>query len=72
MAPQTDEADMGMTYDDLGVYGRLRKMARCGPVSMYRRCLALWRGAMPATAVAEKVGMGALYIDGVCLGMCVL
>lgn len=55
IAPQTDEADMGMTYDDLGVYGRLRKMARCGPVAMYRSCLALWRGAVGPAAVAEKV-----------------
>ena len=32
---QTDEEDMGMTYDELGMFGRLRKMGRCGPVSMY-------------------------------------
>ena len=25
---QLDEVDMGMTYDELGVYGRLRKIAR--------------------------------------------
>jgi NAD+ synthase (glutamine-hydrolysing) len=45
---------MGMTYDDLGVYGRLRKMARCGPVAMYRRCLSLWRDTMTPAAAAEK------------------
>ncbi|KAI8470126.1 MAG: glutamine-dependent NAD(+) synthetase with GAT domain-containing protein [Monoraphidium minutum] len=55
VAPQTDEVDMGMTYDDLGVYGRLRKVARCGPVAMYRRCLALWRDTMTPAAAAEKV-----------------
>lgn len=32
---QVDEVDMGMSYDDLSVFGRLRKNARCGPVSMY-------------------------------------
>ena len=31
---QSDEADMGMSYADLAQYGRLRKIARCGPVSM--------------------------------------
>ena len=31
---QTDEEDMGMTYEELGYFGRLRKISRCGPVSM--------------------------------------
>ena len=39
---QTDEADMGCTYDDLTVLGRLRKVARCGPVAAYRRLVAAW------------------------------
>jgi NAD+ synthase (glutamine-hydrolysing) len=41
-APQTDEADMGCTYDDLTAFGRLRKVARCGPVAAYRRLVAAW------------------------------
>lgn len=40
---QTDEADMGMTYEELSVYGRLRKVARCGPVSMFLQCLDAWQ-----------------------------
>jgi NAD+ synthase (glutamine-hydrolysing) len=32
---QLDEEEMGMTYDELGHYGKLRKLSRCGPVSMY-------------------------------------
>ena len=32
---QLDEEDMGMSYEELGLYGRLRKLSRCGPVSMY-------------------------------------
>eukprot|EP00186_Timspurckia_oligopyrenoides_P003293 CAMPEP_0182448628 /NCGR_PEP_ID=MMETSP1172-20130603/28489_1 /TAXON_ID=708627 /ORGANISM="Timspurckia oligopyrenoides, Strain CCMP3278" /LENGTH=708 /DNA_ID=CAMNT_0024645565 /DNA_START=73 /DNA_END=2196 /DNA_ORIENTATION=+ len=39
---QTDEADMGMTYDELTVYGRLRKLQHCGPVSMYFTLLRTW------------------------------
>ena len=41
---QLDEVDMGMTYEELGIYGRLRKVERCGPVSMFRRLLVEWRG----------------------------
>lgn len=33
---------MGMTYEELGIYGRLRKISRCGPVSMFRRLLVDW------------------------------
>lgn len=32
---QTDEADMGMTYSELSVIGRLRKISKCGPYSMF-------------------------------------
>jgi NAD+ synthase (glutamine-hydrolysing) len=34
---------MGMSYEELSVYGRLRKVARCGPVSMFLRCIDIWR-----------------------------
>lgn len=34
---------MGMTYEELGIYGRLRKISRCGPVSMFRRLLVEWQ-----------------------------
>lgn len=39
---QTDEADMGMTYDELAVYGRLRKVECCGPYSMFGKLIHLW------------------------------
>lgn len=59
---QTDEEDMGMSYDELGVYGVLRKVGRCGPVSMFRTLRRRWgcpqaeggRGLSPL-AVAAKV-----------------
>jgi len=41
---QLDEEEMGMTYDELGWFGRLRKLGRCGPVSMYRRLVFEWAG----------------------------
>jgi NAD+ synthase (glutamine-hydrolysing) len=31
---QLDEDEMGMTYEELGHFGKLRKLSRCGPVSM--------------------------------------
>jgi len=51
---QTDEVDMGMTYEELSIFGRLRKIHMCGPVSMYRQLVATWRDADP-TVVASKV-----------------
>jgi len=34
---QTDDQDMGMTYNELTEYGRLRKPGCCGPYSMFMR-----------------------------------
>ncbi len=39
---QLDEEEMGMTYDELGWFGRLRKLGKCGPVSMYRKLVFEW------------------------------
>lgn len=52
---QTDEADMGMSYDELTVFGRLRKVARCGPVNMYRSLLATWSQIHSPAEIADKV-----------------
>lgn len=51
---QTDEEDMGMTYEELGWYGKLRKLERCGPWSMYERLKGVW-GSIAAKEVAKKV-----------------
>lgn len=37
---QADEVDMGMTYDELSIFGRLRKMAKCGPYTMFLKLTA--------------------------------
>jgi NAD+ synthase (glutamine-hydrolysing) len=39
---QSDEADMGMTYSELSVYGRLRKQLCAGPYSMFCRLIHTW------------------------------
>ena len=51
---QTDEEDMGMTYDELSRFGQLRKVDRCGPVSMFEKLVEEW-DHLPPFEVAEKV-----------------
>lgn len=48
---------MGMSYDELSVYGRLRSSNRCGPYSMFMALAQKWskeRGLTP-NEVADKV-----------------
>ncbi|XP_077968595.1 glutamine-dependent NAD(+) synthetase-like [Styela clava] len=52
---QTDEQDMGMTYDELSIYGKLRKIAACGPYSMFCKLLHMWEGLHSPSQVAAKV-----------------
>jgi NAD+ synthase (glutamine-hydrolysing) len=39
---QLDEVEMGMTYAELDEYGKLRKISRCGPFSMFEQLLVKW------------------------------
>uniref|UniRef100_A0A8B9LM27 Glutamine-dependent NAD(+) synthetase n=1 Tax=Astyanax mexicanus TaxID=7994 RepID=A0A8B9LM27_ASTMX len=52
---QTDEADMGMTYSELSVIGKLRKISKCGPYSMFCKLIHSWRETCSPTQVAAKV-----------------
>lgn len=52
---QTDEADMGMTYDELSLYGKLRKVECCGPYSMFGKLVHLWSDQCTPKEVSEKV-----------------
>ena len=36
------KADMGMTYEELSVFGRLRKVEKCGPYSMFTKLMKEW------------------------------
>lgn len=40
--PQLDEEEMGMSYAELDEYGKLRKISRCGPFSMFETLLIKW------------------------------
>ncbi|CEH16715.1 glutamine-dependent nad synthetase with gat domain-containing protein [Ceraceosorus bombacis] len=52
---QADEADMGMTYDELSIFGKLRKVSKCGPWSMFSKLVVEWKDTHSPTQVAEKV-----------------
>lgn len=52
---QTDEQDMGMSYTELSVFGRLRKQQHCGPFSMFCRLVGDWRQHCSGQEVADKV-----------------
>ncbi|KAI1812978.1 glutamine-dependent NAD synthetase [Poronia punctata] len=63
---QSDEADMGMTYAELTVFGRLRKERKMGPLSMWQHLVHVWgkdreKGAddenpsLEPAEIAEKV-----------------
>uniref|UniRef100_A0A6I8S685 Glutamine-dependent NAD(+) synthetase n=1 Tax=Xenopus tropicalis TaxID=8364 RepID=A0A6I8S685_XENTR len=52
---QTDEDDMGMTYAELSVYGKLRKVLKAGPYSMFCKLLLMWKNICTPKQVADKV-----------------
>lgn len=35
--------DMGLTYEELSVFGRLRRVYRCGPYSMFCKLIHMWK-----------------------------
>ncbi|CAF3620920.1 unnamed protein product [Fusarium graminearum] len=51
------QTDMGMTYDELSRFGRLRKESKLGPYGMFLRLLEEWggEGKMTPRDVATKV-----------------
>lgn len=55
---QSDEVDMGMTYAELSRFGKLRKVDKCGPQSMFIKLYHEWSQPpfnYSAEIVAEKV-----------------
>lgn len=48
---QSDEADMGMTYDELSQFGRLRKVERCGPYAMFSKLVHEWGDVLKPSEV---------------------
>jgi NAD+ synthase (glutamine-hydrolysing) len=54
-AVQSDELEMGMTYDELSVFGRLRKVEKCGPYSMFGKLVQEWGSFLSPTEVSECI-----------------
>ncbi|ODQ67714.1 glutamine-dependent NAD(+) synthetase with GAT domain-containing protein [Nadsonia fulvescens var. elongata DSM 6958] len=52
---QSDEIDMGMTYDELSIFGRLRKVEKCGPYSMFLKLYHEWTPRLTPAEIAIKV-----------------
>jgi NAD+ synthase (glutamine-hydrolysing) len=48
---QIDEVDMGMTYAELSIFGRLRKVGMNGPFSMFGKLLYEWGSMLSPTEV---------------------
>lgn len=44
---QSDEQDMGCTYDELGTFGTLRKIDKLGPYSMWQTLCTQWTHLSP-------------------------
>ncbi|KAL5537133.1 QNS1 [Sanghuangporus sanghuang] len=52
---QADEADMGMTYEELSVFGRLRKVEKCGAYGMFTKLVHEWGSKFSPLQIADKV-----------------
>ena len=59
---------MGMTYDELSVFGRLRKPGRCGPYSMFTRLISTWKDH--CTPVQVDLAQLAFTPDSFCQTVC--
>lgn len=51
---QSDEVDMGFTYDELSVFGRLRKNDKLGPWGAFNKLLHEWGDLMSPRDIATK------------------
>jgi len=51
---QSDEADMGFTYDELSVFGKLRKNDKLGPWGAFEKLLHEWSGRLSPAEIATK------------------
>jgi hypothetical protein len=46
---------MGMTYNELSEFGRLRKVEKCGPYSIFTKLVHEWGARLSPRQIAEKV-----------------
>ena len=67
MATDTVQDDMGMTYSELSVFGRLRKVYHCGPYSMFLKLIHMWGDRLTPAEVCILNNVCTMYI---LLGQC--
>lgn len=63
--------DMGMTYAELSVYGRLRKIAKAGPYSMFCKLINMWKEICTPREVTGTISLfscSATHPQSICLG----
>jgi len=53
---QSDEVDMGMSYDELGDLGTLRKVEHCGPLSTFLKLRGQWKDGRRISASIRATG----------------
>ena len=52
---QSDEEEMGLTYKELSVFGRLRKVSKLGPFGTWEKLIHEWQDIMTPQEIFEKV-----------------
>ncbi|KAI6230974.1 Glutamine-dependent NAD(+) synthetase [Aphelenchoides besseyi] len=52
---QTDEAEIGLTYEELAVIGSIRRPGCCGPYAMFLKLASLWSDRYTYNEIGEKV-----------------
>jgi NAD+ synthase (glutamine-hydrolysing) len=55
---QSDAADMGMTYDELGDLGYCRKVEKCGPLSTFLKLRDRWNDGRELSPSIRATGLG--------------
>lgn len=54
---------MGMTYNELSVYGRLRKIQKCGPYGMFVKLVQEWGSVLSPVEVRPASIQAQLILD---------
>lgn len=52
---QSDEEEMGLTYKELSILGRLRKVSKLGPFGTWEKLLYEWQDIMTPRQIYDKV-----------------
>jgi NAD+ synthase (glutamine-hydrolysing) len=51
---QDDETDMGITYNELSIFGTLRRVERLGPFGVWSKLLHVWQDKFSPQEIYKK------------------